>query len=127
MCKKKKPKSVKLMNKEHLPKIQSKLRACIGCGLLLDEKKWETENCPNCQFDIDDYHVWTSANFAGMLAIFSPEKSWCSQWMKYIRNNAGLYCLDNYGKVTHEIISHLDFIKRPRPEWVEREISKNSN
>ena len=107
-----------------IPKNFHKLRACIACGLLLGEDRWaSSERCENCGIEYENHNDVTSASFTGILAIFQPQDSWCSQWQKYISNIPGFYCIDNQGRVTDEIIKHLKRKNRPNPEWIEREMA----
>lgn len=105
------------------PTKPSSMRACIGCGLLCDSQEWSvTDECPNCGLKTRGKNLDknTSASFQGVIALLQPKKSWCSAWQKYKNNVPGMYCLDNLGEVTDEILEELEENKRPLPEWIER-------
>ncbi|EAX92203.1 transcription initiation protein, putative [Trichomonas vaginalis G3] len=104
-----------------LPKKSRSMAACIGCGLIQDRDVWKHETtCPNCGWTATEIDSWVSNSFNGILALFQPQKSWCSSWLKYNKNVPGIYCIDNLGEVTDTIVQHLESYGRPLPEWVER-------
>lgn len=105
-----------------LPKKVRTMAACIGCGLIQDRDTWKKDKkCPNCGWsDASAIDSWISNSFNGILALFQPQKSWCSSWLKYNKNAPGIYCIDNLGEVTDAIVQHLESVGRPLPEWVER-------
>ena len=114
------------MDVDLIPKKSRSMSACIGCGLLQDAEKWKSDKtCPNCGWRVDDdsglsLDEWTSSSYNGVLALFQPQKSWCSSWLKYNKNVPGLYCIDNLGEVNNQIVQFLIEQDKPLPEWVER-------
>ena len=110
-----------------IPKKSRSMAACLGCGLLQEMETWKNEEtCPNCGWR-GDFDRWVSSSYNGILALFQPTKSWCSSWLKYNKNQQGLYCIDNLGEVTPDIVNFLVENGKTLPEWVERYRLQNKN
>ena len=110
-----------------IPKKSRSMAACLGCGLLQETDVWrEEKTCPNCEWH-GDTKKWISSSYNGILALFQPKTSWCSSWLKYNKNKPGLYCIDNLGEVTPEIVKFLTENGKTLPEWVERYKLQNKN
>ena len=48
--------------------------------------QWQDSGCENCDpgmpMDVEQVQEQTTANFAGVIAIMDPERSWCARWKR---------------------------------------------
>ena len=91
-----------LISTEFLPGSMKKLRACIGCKLVLNRQKWiDLGRCPNCPSGggISD----TTENFNNIVGQVYPKLSWVAQYQGMKDFIPGIYALNvNAGELEQQ-------------------------
>jgi transcription elongation factor SPT4 len=76
-------------------------------------QRFSSHGCPNCEsllslaHNSDTVQECTSANFNGVIALTSPERSWVAKWQRLDRYVPGTYAVQVIGRLPEHIVQEL--------------------
>ncbi|ORY82667.1 transcription elongation factor-like protein SPT4 [Protomyces lactucae-debilis] len=94
-----------------LPTSSRNLRACLLCAILLTDRQFSDEGCPNCESILrttERPEQTTSAHHEGRIAMMQPTASWVARWTRVDKFVAGLYAAKVQGVLDDEVVEELE-------------------
>ncbi|KAJ2719986.1 transcription elongation factor spt4 [Coemansia sp. Benny D115] len=106
-----------------VPKDKRQLRACLICGIVLNNQTFRDAGCPNCEPLVKMRHQsdmvtdCTSTVFDGVMAVLQPTKSWVAKYTHVNTFKPGVYAAHVSGRIPEEIedmLAQRGFTYHPR-------------
>jgi RNA polymerase subunit RPABC4/transcription elongation factor Spt4 len=90
-----------------VPNSLVRLRACLGCRLILPFTQFVRSGCPNCpgsdfQGDRSGVENGTTKNFTGCVGIADPSSSWVARHLRVELSVPGMYAILAAGAEEHQ-------------------------
>ncbi|KAI6354129.1 Transcription elongation factor SPT4 [Pyricularia grisea] len=110
------------------PRDQRHLRACMVCSIVVHQKRFYDEGCPNCedflhlQGSTDQIESCTSQVFEGLISLADPTKSWVAKWQRLDGYVRGVYAIKVSGQLPDDVratiedeyrIQYIPYVCRP--------------
>ncbi|KAI5185467.1 transcription elongation factor SPT4 [Nematocida sp. ERTm5] len=95
------------------PSISKKLRACLGCSLIMTQAQFKEEGCGNCvalgmKNSTDNVLDCTTDRFTGVIGMHNAKSSWVAKWQHMDSFIPGLYAMTMEGELPESKILALE-------------------
>jgi transcription elongation factor SPT4 len=92
----------------------NKLRACLSCGLVKSVPQFLAYGCENCPGlieagtgDRERVLTFTTADFSGLVALYTPKSSWVARWQRLDRHVPGCYAVAIHAELPDDVLEDL--------------------
>ncbi len=90
----------------------TKVRACLNCGILQTQQKFKSSGCPNCPFlqtnKNRNFSFTTSNSFKGQIGYLDTKRSWVAKWQRNTNNVPGHYAMIVEGGLEGDFIDRVE-------------------
>lgn len=95
------------------PSINKKLRACLGCSLIMTQAQFKDEGCTNCptlnmKDNTDNVLDCTTDRYSGVIGLYNAKSSWVAKWQHMDGFIPGLYAITMEGELSESKILALE-------------------
>ncbi|KAH9386870.1 transcription elongation factor SPT4 [Nematocida major] len=95
------------------PSITKRLRACLGCSLVMAQSQFKAEGCPNCpslnmKDSTDNVLDCTTDRYSGVIGLCDAKTSWVAKWQHMDGFAVGLYAMTLEGELPESKILALE-------------------
>ncbi|KAI5192196.1 transcription elongation factor SPT4 [Nematocida minor] len=95
------------------PSITKRLRACLGCSLIMAQNQFKDEGCPNCSVlnlkdSTDNILDCTTDRYFGVIGMYNGKASWVGKWQHMDGYVPGLYAITMEGELPESKILALE-------------------